>query len=103
TIKAQRQQVLSDAAAVAIKTFRITRMAMIKLGEVLPDHAFRAVLATSVGNAAIGLAHEPLWMFARERRVDRAMIDHQVDHDLQTRGVCLSGRFPHLFLRRSGA
>ena len=66
TIKAQRNEMLNDAKAMAEQTFRIARVPMIELREIAPDDAFCAVLTGSVGDAAIGFAHEPFGMFASE-------------------------------------
>src|SRR5438093_387516 len=64
----QPQQMFYHAAAIAKKPFRISRMPMIELRQVLPNYFLRVILAARVHDAALGIAREPLRVLARERR-----------------------------------
>ena len=56
-----------NAERMAKQTFQIAGVAVIELREISPHHTFGTVLAGSVGDAPVALAHEPIRMFARER------------------------------------
>ena len=86
-----------------VKAFGVGRVLVVELGEVMPHHALLPVLAGGVGDAAIVLAHEPLWMLAREGRVNRAMVDDQINHQLQTGSASALDHVTALLIRRSGA
>jgi len=48
-VKSQRDQVFHDVPALAVETFRIARVAVVELGQILPDHLLLRVKAGCVG------------------------------------------------------
>ena len=83
-----------------INAFGITRMPVIKLREIAPNDFLAVVLAKGIGHATVRFAQEPLGMLARKLGIDRAMIDNQVNHHLQSGGMGLRRHLPDLFLGR---
>lgn len=73
----------NDSDAIAIKALGVGGVFVIELGEIVPDYFFAIVLTPGFGDAAVGFADEPLGMFAGDCRIDRAMIDDEIDHDFQ--------------------
>src|SRR5207249_4567387 len=101
--KPQPEQMLDHPEAIAIKALGIARVTVIELSEVLPDDSLAVVLAGGVRDAPVRLPDEPLGVLTRQRRINGAMIDHQVEHDLQAGGAGLGDHVADLVLRRSRA
>ena len=84
-LEAERQQMLDHAEAIAIEPFRVARVPVVELGQVLPDDLLAVVLAEGVGDAAIRLAQKPFRVLARQPRVNGGVVDDEVDHHLRGR------------------
>ena len=65
-LEPERQQMLDHAEAIAVQPFRVARVLVIELGQVLPDDFLAVVLTEGVCDSAIGLAHEPFRVFTRQ-------------------------------------
>src|SRR5688572_6979327 len=94
---------LDNLHAVAVKPLVIARLAMIELREVLPLDGLALVLARGAGNASVGLADKPLGMLARQRRINRAMVDDEVHHEPQPVLAAGVECFAALLFGRGGA
>jgi hypothetical protein len=60
------------------------------------------VLTGSIGDASVGFAHEPIRMIAQQSRVVGAMIDDQINHQLQAAGVRFGDHGATLLVGRGG-
>lgn len=84
TIKTQRDKVFDNPQAVTVKALWIRGVFMIKLGQVLPNDFLLIVDAKSIGNASVRLVHKPLGMFFSEGRINGAVVEDEVNHQLET-------------------
>jgi hypothetical protein len=82
-VEAEGEQVLDDAEEVGLEPLPIAAVGVVELPEVAPHHAAAAVLhAGRVGDVTI-LEPVPLGVLHRQRRVDGAVVDDEVDHHAQ--------------------
>ena len=102
-LEPQRQQVLHHAEAIAIQPFRVARMLMIELGQVMPDNFLAIVLAEGVCDPAIMLPDKPFRVLPRQPGIDGGMVDGQVDHHLQANRLGGCRHLPDLIIRRCSA
>ena len=104
-LEPERQQMLHHAEAIAIEPFRVARVLVIELGQVLPDDFLAVVLAEGVRDPAIGLAEEPFRVLTGQPRVNGGVVDDEVNHHLQAAGAggCASSAGPALPAARRSA
>ena len=99
----QAQQMLDHAQAVPIQALRVARVFVIELSQIFPHYFLAIVVAGGVGDFPVVFPYEPFRVFTRQRRIYRAMVDHQINHHLQSffpgQRYDLSG----LVFRRCGA
>ena len=102
-LEPERQQVLHHAKAIAIQPFRVARVLVIELGQVLPDDFLAIVLAGGVCDPAIRLPDKPFRVLARQPGINGGVVDDEVDHHLQAAGLGGCRHLPDLIFRRCGA
>ncbi len=78
-------------------------MFVVQLGEIFPNHLLVMVNTKCFGNAPIRFVHKPLGVFTGEWGIDGAVIEHQVDHQLEAGGPSLVPHLAKLLFRGRGA